>query len=102
MPKIIILPHIEICPNGEVIDAKPGLSICENLLQNQVCACTTCHVIIREGFETLNQADDLEEDLLDKAWGLEPKSRLSCQAIVDQHDLTIEIPRYTINMAKEG
>ncbi len=111
MPKIIILPHIEICPNGEVIDAKPGLSICENLLQNhidiehacdQVCACTTCHVIVREGFETLNQADDLEEDLLDKAWGLEAKSRLSCQAIVNQHDLTIEIPRYTINMAKEG
>ena len=111
MPKIIILPHIEICPNGEVIDAKPGLSICENLLQNhidiahacdQVCACTTCHVILREGFDTLNQADDLEEDLLDKAWGLEPKSRLSCQAIVDQTDLTIEIPRYTINMAKEG
>ena len=73
MPKIIILPHFEICPNGEVIDAKPGLSICENLLQNhidiehacdQVCACTTCHVIVREGFDTLNQADDLEEDLL--------------------------------------
>jgi 2Fe-2S ferredoxin len=59
-------------------------------------------VIVREGFDTLNQADDLEEDLLDKAWGLESKSRLSCQAIVDQHDLTIEIPRYTINMAKEG
>jgi 2Fe-2S ferredoxin len=111
MSKIIILPHVEICPQGEVIDAKPGLSICENLLQHhieiehacdQVCACTTCHVIVREGFETLNQADDLEEDLLDKAWGLESKSRLSCQAIVDQHDLTIEIPRYTINMAKEG
>ena len=85
MPKIIILPHIEI------------EHACD-----QVCACTTCHVIIREGFETLNQADDLEEDLLDKAWGLEPKSRLSCQTIVDQHDLTIEIPRYTINMAKEG
>jgi 2Fe-2S ferredoxin len=59
-------------------------------------------VIVREGFDTLNQADDLEEDLLDKAWGLEPKSRLSCQVIVDKHDLTIEIPRYTINMAKEG
>jgi 2Fe-2S ferredoxin len=59
-------------------------------------------VIVREGFDTLNEADDLEEDLLDKAWGLEPQSRLSCQAMVDQHDLTIEIPRYTINMAKEG
>ena len=111
MPKIIILPHFEICPNGEVIDAKPGLSICENLLQihidiehacDQVCACTTCHVIVREGFDTLNQADDLEEDLLDKAWGLEPNSRLSCQAIVGTEDLVVEIPKYSINMAKEG
>ena len=59
-------------------------------------------MIIHEGFETLNAADDLEEDLLDKAWGLEPRSRLSCQANVDKNDLTIEIPRYTINMAKEG
>ena len=110
MPKIIVLPH-DLCPDGDVLEAESGESICSVLLKNhidiehacdQVCACTTCHVIIREGFETLNQADDLEEDLLDKAWGLEPKSRLSCQAIVDRDDLTIEIPRYTINMAKEG
>ena len=44
---------------------------------------------------------DDEEDLLDKAWGLEPKSRLSCQTIVDNNDLTIEIPKYTINMVSE-
>ena len=111
MPKIIILPHFEICPSGEVIDAKPGLSICENLLQNhidiehacdQVCACTTCHVIVREGFNSLNPLDETEEDLLDRAWGLEPNSRLSCQAIVAQQALVIEIPKYTINHAKEN
>lgn len=111
MPQIIVLPHEELCPDGAVIDAKKGASICQNLLDNdididhacdQVCACTTCHVIVREGFASLNEAEDTEDDLLDKAWGLEPQSRLSCQAIVDDTSLVVEIPKYSINMAKEG
>lgn len=111
MPQLIILPHVELCPEGAVIDAQPGMSICDALLANGVeiehaceksCACTTCHVIIREGFETLNPSNETEDDLLDKAWGLEPNSRLSCQALVDNQDLVIEIPKYTINMVKEG
>ena len=65
------------------------------------CACTTCHVIVREGFASLEDASDDEEDLLDKAWGLASTSRLSCQALVADADLTVEIPKYTINHAKE-
>ena len=111
MTQIIVLPHVELCPDGAVIEAEPGKSICDSLLDNGIeiehaceksCACTTCHVIVREGFGTLNEADETEEDLLDKAWGLEPQSRLSCQALVDDAPLVIEIPRYTINMAREG
>ena len=111
MTQIIVLPHFELCPQGAVIDAAPGTSICDALLDNDIeiehaceksCACTTCHVVIREGFETLEDADEVEEDLLDKAWGLEPTSRLSCQAQVGTTPLVIEIPKYTINMAKEG
>ncbi len=111
MPQIIVLPHIELCPDGAAIEAKTGDSICNILLENeididhacdQVCACTTCHVIVREGYNSLNKAIENEEDLLDKAWGLEPKSRLSCQAIVGTQDLVVEIPKYSINMAKEG
>ena len=64
----------------------------------KACACTTCHVILRQGFEALTPAEEKEEDLLDKAWGLEPASRLSCQARVGKQDLVIEIPKYTINM----
>ena len=111
MPQIIVLPHIELCPEGAAIEAKTGESICDTLLNNdididhacdKVCACTTCHVIVREGYNSLNPAEDNEEDLLDKAWGLEPQSRLSCQAIVGTEDLVVEIPKYSINMAKEG
>ena len=65
-------------------------------------ACTTCHVIVRQGFNSLNEIEDTEEDLLDRAWGLEANSRLSCQAIVAGQDLTIEIPKYTINHAREN
>jgi 2Fe-2S ferredoxin len=110
MPQIIVLPHEELCPQGALFEAEPGVSICDALLQHGVeiehaceksCACTTCHVILREGFDSLQPAEDLEEDMLDKAWGLEPNSRLSCQALVADKDLVVEIPKYTINMAKE-
>ena len=111
MPTIKILPHAEYAPEGKTITAPAGTSICEALLDNGVniehacdmsCACTTCHVVVREGFGSLNEADETEDDLLDRAWGLEPNSRLSCQAILAQKDVTIEIPKYTINHAKEN
>jgi ferredoxin, 2Fe-2S len=111
MPQIIVLPHETLCPEGTVIDAKAGTSICDNLLENGIeiehaceksCACTTCHVVVREGFGTLDPSEEKEDDMLDKAWGLEAQSRLSCQAIVKDGDLTIEIPKYTINMVSEG
>lgn len=111
MPQIVVLPNENLCPDGQVLEAKPGVSICDNLLANAIdvehaceksCACTTCHVIVREGFDSLQEADELEEDYLDKAWGLEPESRLSCQAIVGEEDLVVEIPKYTINMVSEN
>lgn len=111
MPVIKILPHAEYCPEGKTVNAPAGTSICEALLDNDVgiehacdmvCACTTCHVIVREGMASLSEMEEGEEDMLDRAWGLEPDSRLSCQAILGQKDVTIEIPKYSINHAKEG
>lgn len=111
MPRIKVLPHAEICPQGAEFEAPAGTSVCRALLERHIeiehacelsCACTTCHVIVREGFASLADASDDEEDLLDKAWGLTSQSRLSCQAIVRDADLTIEIPRYTINHAREN
>ena len=111
MPVIKILPHAELCPQGSTLTVPRGTSVCEALLDNGIaiehacdmsCACTTCHVVVREGFSSLNELDESEEDLLDRAWGLEPNSRLSCQAIVADADLVIEIPKYTINHAREN
>ena len=111
MPKLIFLPHEAICPDGAEINGDPGVSGLNAALTNNIpiehaceksCACTTCHVIIREGFSSLEEAEENEEDYLDKAWGLEPESRLSCQALVAEEDLLVEIPKYTINMVSEG
>jgi 2Fe-2S ferredoxin len=65
------------------------------------CACTTCHVVVKKGVQLLSEAEESEEDLLDKAVGLTPTSRLGCQAVVLAPDAEIEItiPRFTVNLA---
>ena len=111
MPRLKVLPQAALCPQGAEFEAPAGKSLCDFLLENHIdiehaceksCACTTCHVIVREGFDSLEPAEEKEEDLLDKAWGLEAGSRLSCQAKMADRDLTIEIPKYTINYEREG
>ncbi len=111
MPKITFLPHEELCPSGKEADVESGVSICDVALDNGIelehacekaCACTTCHVYVREGFDSLAEPTEGEEDYLDKAWGLEPDSRLSCQARVGNEDLVVEIPKYTINLVSEA
>ena len=110
MTEIVVLPHPEICPDGVTFDGEQGKSLLDNLLAHGVevehaceksCACTTCHVILREGGGSLSPSTEDEDDLLDRAWGLTPQSRLSCQAIVANEPLVVELPRYTINHAKE-
>ena len=111
MPKVIFLPHETICPDGLVVEAESGKTICDIASRNGIdiehaceksCACTTCHVLIREGFDSLQESTEEEDDMLDKAWGLEPDSRLSCQAELGTEDLVVEIPKYTINMVSEN
>ena len=110
MPRIVVLPHAELCPEAKTVEGVEGKSLLDNLLDNGVevehaceksCACTTCHVIVREGGGSLEPSTEDEDDLLDRAWGLTPQSRLSCQAIVANEPLVVELPRYTINHAKE-
>ena len=111
MPKIIILPHSEACPEGAQLEVESGISVLDAALDNGIeiehaceksCACTTCHVYIREGYDSLEPPSDNEDDYLDRAWGLDPDSRLSCQAVVQDEDLVVEIPMYTINLVSEN
>ncbi|MFB2538987.1 MULTISPECIES: ISC system 2Fe-2S type ferredoxin [unclassified Acinetobacter] len=111
MPRIKVLPHADFCPNGAEFEVAANSNLCESLHEHGVkiehacdmsCACTTCHVIVRRGFDSLKEMNDVEADLLDRAWGLEADSRLSCQVIVTDEDLEVEIPKYTINHASEG
>ncbi len=111
MPRIKVLPHHSICPKGATFEVEKNANLCQSLLDNGIkiehaCdmskACTTCHVIVRQGFYGLDDMDDIEADLLDRAWGLEAESRLSCQVKIEDEDLEIEIPKYTINHASEN
>ncbi|WP_457913685.1 ISC system 2Fe-2S type ferredoxin [Candidatus Gillettellia adelgis] len=110
MPTIIFLPQKDLCPRGMVVNANQGEIILNIALHNNIkiehaceksCACTTCHCIIRKGFSSLEASGEREDEILDKAWGLELESRLSCQTKVASEDLVIEIPQYTINYARE-
>ncbi len=111
MPKIVFpAPSRSFARKGRFWKPKKGESILNVALRNGIeiehaceksCACTTCHCIVREGFDSLEESSELEDDMLDKAWGLEPESRLSCQALVADEDLVVEMPRYTVNHARE-
>ena len=111
MTQVTVLPHEKLCPEGVTFDAPAGQTLCDALLSHGIaiehaceksCACTTCHVVIKEGLDSLDEAAEKEEDMLDMAWGLTPQSRLSCQAKVREAALVIEIPKYTINHAREN
>ena len=101
MPKITVLPNEDLCPQGAQFECRAGAALCDQLRANGVaiehaceksCVCTTCHVLIRQGFASLRPASDDEEDQLGKAWGLEANSRLSCQVRMSNTDLVVEIP----------
>jgi len=110
MPHITVRPHATLCPDGTCFEARSGGFLCDALLRNGIslehaceksCACSTCHVIVREGFDALAPANEDEEDQLDRAWGVEANSRLACQVVLRQQDMVIELPRYTVNLARE-
>lgn len=99
-----------MCPEGKQFNIKRGAQLCEALLRHDVAiehacdmvaACATCHVLIRSGHATLDEPDDDENDQLDHAWGLEPCSRLACCVHVKDGDITIELPRFSRNHARE-
>ena len=105
MPRLKVLPHSQICPKGAEIKANTGDSILDTMLKHRIpmdhaceksCACASCHVIVRHGYELLDPPQETEEDMLDKAGGAEPTSRLGCQTRIGYDDLIVEIPPYAL------
>ena len=110
MPKITYIEH---SGKNHTIEVRNGLTVMEGAVQNNIpgidadcggsMACATCHVYVKEEwFDKLPKKEDGEEDMLDKAWGLEAESRLSCQVEIKELDLEVELPKYTINMVSEN
>jgi 2Fe-2S ferredoxin len=110
MPRVQVLPHPELCPEGRTFDVERGTSLCEGLLAagiaiehacEMVAACATCHVYVHEGGAALTPPDDEESDQLDHAWGLDARSRLACCVKLRDADLVVELPKHTRNLARE-
>ena len=95
------LPYSHHGLRGSLLDIAKGLDIPLEHACGGSCACTTCHVIVREGEQNLSGMQDDEADRLDTAWDLTPHSRLGCQAVV-RGDVVCEIPMYTRNYVQEG
>ena len=109
--QITVRPHPVLCPQGRVFQARRGRKLVDAMLEagipiehacEKVGACATCHVLLREGGESVKPADDDEEDQLDQAWGLAPQSRLACCVRIASTPLVVELPRYTKNHAREA
>jgi 2Fe-2S ferredoxin len=87
---------------GSILDIALGHDLEIDHACGGVCACSTCHVIVREGIESCNEASEDEEDMLDNAPGLEPNSRLSCQCVPDgTRDIVVEVPAWNRNRVSE-
>jgi ferredoxin, 2Fe-2S len=96
------LPYSRDGLKGSILEIALGHDVEIDHACGGVVACSTCHVIVREGFETMPAATEDEEDQLDNAPGLTPQSRLACQAVPNgTRDIVIEIPSWNRNMVRE-
>jgi len=95
------LPYSHHGLPGSLLDIAKSLDIPLEHACGGSCACTTCHVVVREGAHNLSDMQDDEVDRLDTAWDVTPDSRLGCQAVV-RGDVVCEIPMYTRNYVQEG
>jgi 2Fe-2S ferredoxin len=97
------IPYGDTGLPGSILDIALAHGIAIDHACGGVCACSTCHCIVREGGDTLSDMSDGEEDELSFAPGLTPQSRLSCQSVPDgSRNLVVEIPSWNRNAVREG
>ena len=106
MPKVTFLPVAGAFdghqPEPITVEVEPGTTILQAAQKAHAkvgfacggnCACSTCHVYVKQGYGSLSERSDDEEDILDKAFDVKPVSRLSCQSKIAGEDLVCEITR---------
>jgi 2Fe-2S ferredoxin len=97
------IPYDRTGLEGSILEIALGNGVQLDHSCGGVCACSTCHVIVREGLESCNDATDDEEDMIETARGLTTESRLACQCVPNGTcDLVVEIPAWNKNMVKEN
>jgi 2Fe-2S ferredoxin len=98
-----VLPYGDHGLPGSILDIAMEHRIELDHACGGVCACSTCHVIVREGLDACNEATEEEDDQLDDAYGLTPQSRLGCQCVPDgSRDIVVEVPEWNRNLSREG
>ena len=94
------MPQITFLPERVTVNAPAGESILDAALDNEIeldhncggnCVCSTCHVVIEQGFETLGEQSEDEQEMLEELDDPQPTSRLACQCVVTD-DLVVRIP----------
>ena len=96
------LPYSRHGAKGSILEIALGNGLEIDHACGGVLACSTCHVIVKEGFDTIPAATEDEEDQLDNARGLKPTSRLACQAVPNgAKDVVVEIPSWNRNLVAE-
>jgi 2Fe-2S ferredoxin len=96
MPKVTFLPEgisIEVQAGTSILQAAKKCGAKVGYACGGVCACSTCHVYVKSGFDSLSEQQENEEDILDKAFDVRAISRLSCQSKLDEEDVVVEITR---------
>ena len=94
MPKITFMPDgisIEVAPGTSILEAAKRAHAQVGYACGGVCACSTCHVYVKQGFDSLTEQSEQEEDILDKAFDVRSTSRLGCQSRVAGEDIVVEI-----------
>jgi len=88
---------------GSILDIAMGAGLDVEHACGGVCACSTCHVIVKEGLDTCSEATDDELDQLDEAPAITLQSRLACQCVPDgSQNLVVEVPEWNKNLVKES
>jgi 2Fe-2S ferredoxin len=102
MPKVTLhgpfeTKVVEVAEGATLLEAAEEAGAQVGHVCGGVCACSTCHVWVRQGLESLSDQEDAEMDRLDQAFDVKPSSRLACQARVGRQDVEVQVTQESLS-----